>query len=50
MSKHLYSLTKPFKTTWIEVDSRHRLKIKEYGNPQGIPVIFFHGGPGSQTN
>lgn len=50
MNKHLYSSTKPFKTTWIQVDSRHCLKIKEYGNPQGIPVIFLHGGPGSQTN
>lgn len=50
MNKHLYSSTKPFKTTWIQVDSIHRLKIKEYGNPKGIPVIFLHGGPGSQTN
>ena len=50
MSKHLYSSTQSFKTTWIQVDSKHRLKIKEYGNPKGIPVIFLHGGPGSQTN
>ena len=50
MNKYLYSSTKPFKTSWIQVDSKHLLKIKEYGNPKGIPVIFLHGGPGSGTN
>lgn len=50
MNKYLYSSTKPFKTSWIQVDSKHRLKIKEYGNPKGIPIIFLHGGPGFKTN
>lgn len=29
---------------------RHQLAIHEYGNPDGIPVIFVHGGPGAGTS
>lgn len=31
---------------WLEVDERHTLYIEECGNPNGIPVLFVHGGPG----
>lgn len=33
---------------WIEVDveARHRIYWEEYGNPDGEPVMFLHGGPG----
>lgn len=30
----------------LEVDSHHTLYIEECGNPEGVPVIFLHGGPG----
>jgi len=30
----------------LEVDDRHTLYVEECGNPQGIPVLFVHGGPG----
>ena len=34
----------------LEVDQVHTLYVEETGNPQGIPVIFLHGGPGSGCN
>jgi proline iminopeptidase len=34
----------------IAVDDPHKLYVEECGNPNGIPVIFLHGGPGSSCN
>lgn len=34
----------------IAVDNPHKLYVEECGNPDGIPVIFLHGGPGSGCN
>lgn len=34
----------------IKVDKPHKLYVEECGNPDGIPVIFLHGGPGSGCN
>jgi proline iminopeptidase len=31
----------------LAVDAIHELYLEECGNPQGIPVVFLHGGPGS---
>jgi proline iminopeptidase len=31
----------------LAVSDRHRLYWEEVGNPDGLPVIFLHGGPGS---
>jgi proline iminopeptidase len=33
----------------LSVDSIHTLYWEESGNPNGIPVIFLHGGPGAGT-
>jgi proline iminopeptidase len=30
----------------LSVDSEHNLHLEESGNPDGIPVLFVHGGPG----
>ena len=30
----------------LKVDQLHTLYIEESGNPEGIPVLFVHGGPG----
>lgn len=38
------------KTYSIHVDTPHQLYVEECGNPDGIPVIFLHGGPGSGCN
>ena len=34
----------------LKVDQLHTLYVEEMGNPQGIPVIYLHGGPGSGCN
>lgn len=33
----------------LDVGNGHKIYIEESGNPQGIPVVFIHGGPGSGT-
>ena len=42
----LYTIKKSFATHQIKTDN-HTLYFEEYGCPNGIPVIFLHGGPGS---
>jgi proline iminopeptidase len=32
---------------YLSVSDGHELWIAEYGNPQGIPAVFLHGGPGA---
>lgn len=32
---------------FLPVDSMHTLYVEESGNPEGLPVVFLHGGPGS---
>jgi len=45
--RQLYPDIKPYKTHHIEVDEPHILYVEESGNPEGIPVLFVHGGPGA---
>lgn len=33
----------------LEEDQGHIVSFTEYGNPSGIPVLGFHGGPGSKS-
>ena len=40
----------PYRTGMLAVDALHTLYWEESGNPQGIPVLFLHGGPGSGTS
>lgn len=35
---------------YLKVDDLHTLYYEECGNPDGYPVIFLHGGPGSGCN
>lgn len=42
----LYPVIKPYSETFIRVSSLHQLSVSESGNPEGIPVIVLHGGPG----
>jgi proline iminopeptidase len=44
---NFYYIDKPFDTHLISVSDIHELSIKEYGNKNGIPMIFLHGGPGA---
>ncbi len=43
----LYPEIKPYKEHSIIVDMPHRLYVEECGNPDGLPVVFLHGGPGA---
>jgi len=43
----LYPPLEPFASGMIAVDARHRIYWEESGNPDGIPVVFLHGGPGA---
>lgn len=40
---------RPYKTQFIAVTAPHQLYVEESGNPDGIPVLFIHGGPGGGT-
>ena len=40
---------RPYKTQFIAVTAPHQLYIEESGNPDGIAVLFVHGGPGGGT-
>ncbi len=40
----------PSRHGFLEPDSLHRIYWEESGNPDGIPVLFLHGGPGSGTS
>ena len=42
----LYPSIKPYQRHSLSVDETHTLYFDESGNPEGIPVIFLHDGPG----
>ncbi|MDG6778922.1 prolyl aminopeptidase [Thiomicrorhabdus sp. zzn3] len=42
----LYPPIEPYTQHSLQVDHRHTLHVEESGNPDGIPVVFLHGGPG----
>jgi proline iminopeptidase len=37
----------PFATGWLDVGDGHVLYYEQVGNPNGMPVVYLHGGPGS---
>jgi proline iminopeptidase len=43
----LFPPIEPFRSGRLPVDATHTLYWEESGNPQGVPVVFLHGGPGS---
>lgn len=43
----LYPPVTPFARHRLDTGDGHVLYVEECGNPDGIPVIFLHGGPGS---
>jgi proline iminopeptidase len=45
-----YNINKPFSTHRIKVSDIHEIYIEEYGNKNGTPLIFLHGGPGAGTS
>lgn len=47
--KTLYPEINPYHTFFLETVSKHAVYVDLSGNPNGIPVIFLHGGPCSGT-
>ncbi len=45
--RELYPEIEPYRTERLRVDDIHELHVEECGNPNGLPVVFLHGGPGS---
>ncbi|HKK07147.1 MAG TPA: prolyl aminopeptidase [Gammaproteobacteria bacterium] len=43
----LYPDIQPYVSHSLAVDPPHVLHVEECGNPEGLPVLFVHGGPGS---
>ncbi len=46
----LYPAISPYRTGFLPVSDLHTLYYEECGSPQGRPVVFLHGGPGSGLN
>lgn len=42
----LYPVIEPYNTGLLEVSEIHKIYYEECGNPNGVPVVFLHGGPG----
>lgn len=43
----LYPDTPAFRTHSLSAGDGHLLHVQEHGNPQGLPALVLHGGPGS---
>ncbi|QEW05430.1 prolyl aminopeptidase [Nitrincola iocasae] len=46
----LYPDIAPYAEHRLDMDTIHQIYVEESGNPQGIPVVFIHGGPGGATS
>jgi proline iminopeptidase len=46
----LYPECTPFYHELLKVSDIHSVYVEQCGNPDGVPVIFLHGGPGSGCN
>lgn len=45
--RNLYPEIEPYRTHRLGVDAIHELHVEECGNPDGLPVVYLHGGPGA---
>lgn len=43
---HLYPPIDPFDQRVMDMGDGHKIYVEQCGNPNGIPVVVFHGGPG----
>ena len=43
---YLYPPVEPFDQRMLEVGQGHRVYVEQCGNPDGVPVLVLHGGPG----
>ena len=45
-ARHLYPARDPFDQRMVSVGVGHVIYLEQSGNPDGIPVVVLHGGPG----
>ncbi len=50
MSRTLYPKIAEYQHEWINVGDAHQLYLELSGNPNGIPVLYLHGGPGGGSS
>ncbi len=43
----LYPTLEPYSAGMLALDGLHTMYWEQSGNPQGLPVVFLHGGPGA---
>jgi proline iminopeptidase len=43
----LFPEISPYASGMLAVDGRHTIYWEQSGNPDGVPVVFLHGGPGA---
>lgn len=46
----LFPAIEPFMTGYLPVDDIHTLYYEQSGNPDGVPVVLLHGGPGAEPS
>lgn len=46
----LYPEIEPYASGMLPLDVPHRMYWETSGNPEGIPVVFLHGGPGAGSS
>lgn len=46
MSYGFYPPIEPYNAGRLKVSAIHELYYEEVGNPNGVPIVFLHGGPG----
>lgn len=46
----LYPPIQPYSTEWFAVEGGHKVYVEQSGNPDGVPIVFVHGGPGGGTS
>ncbi len=47
--RQLFPPLEPFHTEMLKASPLHEIYVEQSGNPEGQPVLFLHGGPGSGT-
>lgn len=45
--RELYPPITPYEHEMLDVSGGHTIYVEQCGNPEAIPVVFLHGGPGS---
>ena len=47
--RELFPLYEAYNSGFLDVGDGHEIYFEESGNPNGIPVVYIHGGPGDHS-